>query len=131
MDLKFETHAAIERDIQELTFEVNERKLKSSESEREILRSAVGQKVYPAVQPQPQASNGTAGIPSNVLPDYLKSEAPALRLAVEQLIDVAIHKGIAVAARRAAKAPPFMLDAFHDALTDKLYDEFKRRNIIK
>ena len=44
---------------------------------------------------------------------------------------MAFMDGILKAANEAKKSNPFVLDAFHDALTGKLYDEFKRRGLLK
>ena len=40
-------------------------------------------------------------------------------------------KGIASVINEASGQEPFIIDAFHDALVDKLYDELKARGIVK
>ena len=50
---------------------------------------------------------------------------------IEQLINLAFSKGLEMAVAEAKKSVPFVEDAFHDALTDKLLLELKRRGILK
>jgi len=43
---------------------------------------------------------------------------------------MALHHGIDKAVEKAKASGPFVLDAFHDALTGKLYDEMRRRGML-
>ena len=65
-----------------------------------------------------------------MLPQYLQQESPEIRLKVEKLVDLAFHKGIGASISEAKKYGPFMLDAFHDTLTTKIYEELKSRNLL-
>lgn len=48
---------------------------------------------------------------------------------LQHLVGVAFERGIMEAIREARKAnDPYMLDAFHDAIVDKLYEELVRRH---
>ncbi len=67
---------------------------------------------------------------SSALPNYLKSAAPEVKLEIEKLVDSVFHNGLAKAAKKAKSAGSFILDAFHDALADKLYEELKQRKLI-
>ncbi len=49
---------------------------------------------------------------------------------VNNLIALVPIKGIKQAINQALTHSPFILDAFHDALVDKLYDELKSRGLI-
>ncbi|MEK9154996.1 MAG: hypothetical protein AAB596_02950 [Patescibacteria group bacterium] len=64
------------------------------------------------------------------LPDYLKNSSSETKLEVEKLIDSVFHQGLAKAVNEAKNSNPAILDAFHDALVDKLYDELKKRNLL-
>ncbi|MBI1755139.1 hypothetical protein HYR65_02545 [Candidatus Azambacteria bacterium] len=45
------------------------------------------------------------------------------------LVDIAFERGLLEAVNAARKEnDPYLLDAFHDALVDKLYDELIRRH---
>ena len=67
---------------------------------------------------------------SESLPDYLINESDQVKKEVEDLIGLVFLEGIEASAKKAAKSGPFILDAFHDALTSKLYEELKRRGLL-
>ena len=50
---------------------------------------------------------------------------------VEELVAQAFDKGLEDAIRAAKRCDPFIEDAFHDALTEQLIPELKRRGILK
>lgn len=84
-----------------------------------------------------QNYTGTQGVPTppptpndSALPNYMTSAAPADKREVEHLIAMVFKDGIMAANDEAAKSSPFVLDAFHDALAGKLYDELKQRGIV-
>lgn len=67
------------------------------------------------------------------LPSYLDSPTadPAVKSAVEDLIRVTFTNGLMRGLREARRASPFVEDAFHDALVDKLIPEMKKRGLMK
>jgi hypothetical protein len=65
------------------------------------------------------------------LPAYAQSAAPEIRLEIEYLLDIALHKGIGIALSESAKSPYFVQDAFHDALAGRLYLELQKRGLMK
>ena len=125
-------HASLEADIRKLSQEVAEKKtLPQYERvpDREIVKRSLAPLVsQPAVQ-TPLKSGDEEG-EEDFLPDYLKEADPEMKLAVERLVDQAFHEGIARAVSSAQAAGPFILDSFHDALADKLYEELKARKLI-
>ena len=66
----------------------------------------------------------------SVLPSYLDDMAPEVKLKIEKLADGVFHKGLKKTLVEAKKEGPFFLDALHDVLSDKLYDEMKKRELI-
>jgi len=126
---KFE-HAALEQDIARLSAEIKTRPDARPEAAKEALKEAVGKEIYPekAVAPAEERVGEPA---STVLPAYLTTSSNEVKLQVEKLVDLAWHKGITTAIKGAKKGGPFVLDAFHDAIVDKLYDEFKKRGLLK
>jgi hypothetical protein len=120
-------HSAIEKDIERLSSEIKT----EGGKEREALKAALGARIYreekwvdltgKAAQPSP---------PPNILPNYVQNAPAQTKLVIEKLLDLAWHKGVAKAAQEAKKHGPLILDAFHDAITDKLYEEFKNRGLI-
>lgn len=65
------------------------------------------------------------------LPAYAQSAPPEVRLEIEYLLDIALHKGIGAAIQESAKSPYFVQDAFHDALAGRLYSELQKRGVLK
>ncbi len=126
-------HESIEQDIARLSREVKERQ-ESGEAEhpetavRDILRERMysSQQQGQAAPAQLRQSNE----PLSVLPVYLQKESPEVRLKVEELADMALHQGLNKAIDEAGQYGPFVLDALHDTLTGKLYDELKNRGLI-
>ncbi len=69
----------------------------------------------------------------STLPGYLQDgerNEDAIKK-VEDLVGMVFEKGLEVALKEAGKQPPFIEDAFHDALVDKLLPELKKRGIVK
>lgn len=125
---KFE-HSALERDIQRLSVEIREHKEKAGQPEmagKEAVRSVLGA-IIQAQQPMPQEPIAQS---SPILPQYLQQEPAEIQLKVEQLVDLAFHKGIDASIAEARKSGPFILDALHDSLTTKVYDELKSRKLL-
>jgi len=127
-------HNIIEQDIKRLSQEIAEKRNLAEYknlSEKElvkqtlepIIRQPFNQPIQPPVQPQVPAEQ-------TILPDYLKDSPDEIKIQVEELIDSVFHQGLNKTIHEAQKAGPFVLDAFHDALTDKLYEELKKRKYL-
>lgn len=133
MNINFE-QAPIEKDIQGLSEEIKERQIEndvevSSEVEvKDFLKTKIGDSVAQA-KAKVQPSDSTIE-EDKVLPDYLKKESREVKDEVERLIALAFAEGIEKSLKEAVKSGPFILDAFHDALTSKLYDELKNRKLV-
>lgn len=80
-------------------------------------------------QPALSASSASSDEDS-LLPDYVKSAPPEAKLQVEKLLEISLQKGIVEATEEAKKGDPYVLDAFHDALVEKLYPELRRRGLV-
>lgn len=129
----------IEQDIARLTAELEEKKKQlglevESKEEREVIHQVIGEKIQQA--PHPHAQQHTQKIVATPLdddeelPDYLKHTPLEVKHEVHALIQHALRHGIEKAATEAKKHGSFILDAFHDALVDKLYQELKHRKLI-
>ena|SRR3989344_4408264 len=121
-------HPALERDIERLSTEIGrhlERPEMKGASGREVVKESLKTMGASATAPAPAAKDDESALPA-----YLKDEPAQVKLRVEQLLDVAFHKGLTAAVKEARRAGPFVIDAFHDALTDKLYPELKKRGMI-
>ncbi|OGY62374.1 MAG: hypothetical protein A2745_02155 [Candidatus Harrisonbacteria bacterium RIFCSPHIGHO2_01_FULL_44_13] len=134
-------HSALEKDIERLSAEIGKKSGEkvSLETQKEILRSAIGSRIYrepkeidlSAEKEIPASAEAPSAGASSALPSYAQDLSADFKLRIEKLIDLAWHKGISSAVAEARRSGVFILDAFHDALTDKLYDEFKKRKLIK
>ena len=126
-------HNTIEQDIERLSKEIAEKK-KMPEYKEMPERELIKQTIQPLMgRPSSQPTPAVGQPPSTqktVLPDYLRDSPAEIKLQVEKLVDSVFHQGIEKTVKAAKEAGPFILDAFHDALTDKLYDELKKRNLI-
>jgi len=127
-------HGALEADIKRLSKEIAEkRNLPEYKdlSERKLVKKSLEPMFRQTVSQPPTAQPMTQPMSqSQILPDYLKDAPLEIKLRVEELVDSLFHQGIEKVVSRARRASPFILDAFHDALTDKLYEELKRRKLI-
>lgn len=125
-------HPALERDIARLSEEIGRRRespeMKQAEG-RELLRQSLKAFTPPPVAPLPPAKEEEEGM--EVLPSYMKEDPAEMKLRVEQLLELSLHQGIKRGLKEARKAGPYILDAFHDALVDKLYPELKKRGIVE
>ncbi len=98
------------------------------ESVRAIAESAPVAPVPDAPSPAPADGPNAA-----VLPAYLSdTSAPEeVTRTVEQLVQLMFKTDIETAVSAAKRYPPFVEDAFHDALVDKLLPELKKRGYLK
>jgi len=127
MEPKIE-HFALEQDIERLSKEIQEHKATLSKpgvSDREIVKAVLGAQIQRQSEKQ-----SIAQPPSSILPKYLESESAEVKLKVEELVDLAFHKGIGASVKEANKFGPFILDALHDSLTGRIYDELKVRKLL-
>lgn len=126
-------HKGLESDIKKLSVEIAEKKNLAEHknlSDKELVKAALRPTIKQAAIQQQVFQPQTQNIQSAVLPDYLKDSPADIKLQVEKFIDLAFHQGIEKAAKAASQSSTFILDAFHDALTDKLYEELKQRKLI-
>jgi hypothetical protein len=75
-----------------------------------------------------QGAQSNSSAPSTTYLDNLSADSTQK---VNSLIEIVGSKGIRAAIKEAEAKDPFILDAFHDALVDRLHGELKRRGIIK
>jgi len=102
----------------------------------DVVREAI--RVFPQLDHGASDDNGVPApatderaFSNSPLPTYAQSAPPEIRLEIEYLLDIALHKGIAAALSESAKSPYFVQDAFHDALAGRLYPELQKRGVVK
>jgi hypothetical protein len=91
---------------------------------QEIVKQAL--KTVAPVTPQPQPSDPNA----QYLPNYVSDAPQPTKMEIEHLLEIAVKEGLAKANALASKSNPFVLDAFHDALSGKLYPELQKRKLV-
>lgn len=119
--------AAARAEIEKFAEEVErhrERPELQGASGHEVVRQALRSTVTP-IQSQKTDEDSL-----KTLPSYLADASPQARLEVENLVEVALRSGIGKANALAQKSNPLILDAFHDALAGKLYEEFRKRGMF-
>ena len=123
-------HATLEQEIKRLSVEIKERGIAKTEQEaaKTIIKERIAAQTAGAETAAPAAPAADAS--SQILPQYLSGAPADVKIKVEKLLDMAWHSGIKRAAKEAKESGPLALDAFHDALTDKLYEEMKTRGLL-
>lgn len=122
----------LEQEIADLSAAIEEKKAAlerergGAVESREVLHSVVAEKINQQApmfvsKPSTQKTSTTS---------YLDDLSPSDAARVNALIDLVPTKGLNKAIEMAKDQPPYILDAFHDALTDKLHDELKRQKLI-
>jgi len=131
MDQQFESQNNIEADLHKVGQEVKEQ-IGGSATPEVTERALVQQSLHPMVK-APAVAVPQSGQPTAVdmeLPVYLHDASAAIKDRVERLVEDAFKHGVEHAAVEAQKSGPFIVDALHDALSDKFYEELKKRNIV-
>jgi len=124
----------LEGDLERLRMEIKE---KSGQTEalppdegKKIVKESLRGITLAAGETVPSVAD-TGDEKEDILPDYLKGADEGLRQKVEELISYSFKEGIEKASLKAKSEGPFILDAFHDALVEKLYPELIKKGIIK
>ena len=102
---------------------------------RELVKAVMGEKISNAIpQAAPMvASTAAKSASSAVAPagkSYLDSLDDESRAEVEQLVEQVFTEGLEKTLKMLEFQEPFIIDAFHDVLTDRIYDELKKRGTI-
>lgn len=125
----------IKAEMEKISKEVAERK-KSPEAEGVSEKELVKEALRPIIEGQPPSSStpapAVAPSPSSgdVLPQYLQNSPAEIKSQVEKLVSSVFQQGLEKTVKEVKKQNAFFIDAFHDALSDRLYEELKRRKMI-
>jgi hypothetical protein len=122
----------IESDINRVGQEVRERiggSVAPEATERALVREALHPMVrQPSETPVSQPGRNTAD--DAMLPSYMKDMPTDVKDRVERLVEDAFKNGVEHAAIEAQKSGPFVVDALHDVLSDRFYEDLKTRKLI-
>lgn len=136
---------SVEAEIAELSKQIEEKR-RSLEAghgiieEKDLVRHVVAERIGevmgqalsitpPAVTPVAPAS--TTPATKKKKPTYLDTLDDDAVAKVNALIASIFETGISKTIKQVVEEDPFILDAFHDALVDKLYEELKNHNLVK
>lgn len=128
-------HEFLDADMERLGNEIAEKRSMPEHKEltdKELVKQYLAPivKNYSSGQAPALINKQTEGSENIILPDYLKDASPEIKFEVEKLIDMVFHQGLYKAVSEAKKHDALVIDAFHDALTDKLFEELKQRKIL-
>jgi len=138
-------HEELERDLQRLTAEIKDKQALAEfekKTEKELLKESLRTFQEGEVTPEnklkkiesteKEKKSSGKKVLDNVLPSYLKTgKTPSeVEMEIERLISMVFNESLSKAIKEAQKQPPFIADAFHDALVDKLLPILKERGII-
>ena len=120
----------LEQDMERLSRAIAEQKERSVEQQpdKQVVKESLRAITGPSA-PAPQVSASKED--DSPLPNYMQGASPDAKLRVEKLLELSIDKGIETALGEAKKDDPYILDAFHDALVEKLYPELQKRGFVK
>lgn len=128
--------AQIERDLASKRAVLEEQQktgaLQEMPHEKETLREIVGEKIMPSPAPAPSTPSVKPSVvppPPVEPPSYMSEE---LKAKVQNLVDIAFNKSLDDAIKEArATNNAALIDAFHDALVDELYNYLVERGKLK
>lgn len=80
--------------------------------------------------PTPAGLPPTTGGAASYLPAYLANDDAPAAQAVSALVGIAFQGHIEAALHRAKRMSPFVEDAFHDALVDRVLPEMRKRGLV-
>jgi len=140
-----ENPSVLEAEIAELSRKIAEKR-KTLEGqnnivdEKELVKSAVQEKIgelTPTTSaPQTTSTVTPTSLPTTNLPapthkpSYLDSLEPSAVQRINDLVQLAVDHGLKKALADVAGDEPFLIDAFHDAIADRYYEELIRHNSL-
>ncbi len=130
-------HEILEQELVELEEEM--RTGGTIEKGKEAIKEKMSERIFGSpLPPSPTPSTSLGQAPPSQktqgrspLPSYAQELPAEAKFKAEKLLDFAWHKGIRAAVKEVKKSDPLTMDLFHDAITEKLYQEFKKRGILK
>lgn len=102
-----------------------------STGEKEVVRASLAEKINAQLPPSIAPLGPVPVAPAaSSTGSYLDDLDPETTEKVNALIQEVFDKGLERAIKDAKNLEPYVLDAFHDALADRMYQELKRRKVI-
>lgn len=118
----------IQKESTSLEREILELEEKLAEKKRELEK---GYAPKEKMEPRPAPASVPAA-PRRPAPPVKKQGIMEKNPKVKSLVDMAFHEGVAKAIEEAKKTnDPYLIDAFHDALIDEVYDLLLKEGLLK
>ncbi|OGZ61379.1 MAG: hypothetical protein A3H51_01225 [Candidatus Spechtbacteria bacterium RIFCSPLOWO2_02_FULL_38_8] len=126
--------------LEEIVQEVEKRQQETGDSSfkpqnhKELIHQVVGEKLGKPVLPSVQSDDETDEDKVETEEDIGEKsyEKPELKSSVDELINITFEKDLDTAVGKVkTENNPALLDAFHDALVDKLYDHLVQSGRLK
>lgn len=138
MELEKPKSVVLEQEIAELNEMIAEKRkaLESAEnivSEEEIVKEVVKESFVPTDLAMGRETPGRAQpapVSSASVVDYLDSLDDETKITVQALIDQLPEIGVRKVLEEASRQPFVVLDAFHDFIASRLYQELKDRGLV-
>lgn len=132
---------SLEKDLQRLHVEMNVQRKEgapASAMERTVVKQSLERLAESVPMPHPAQTTAQPSVitaqstGTSPLPSYLaKGDQPEqIKQEVSRLVNLVFSDSISTAIAESKRHSPFVQDAFHDALVDKLMPELKRRGMI-
>lgn len=129
---------AIQRVSEKVPEIVNRPEMREASHEAIVKESlkVIAEQVSEIASPQPVASvSSKTPSAASSLPSYLDKDTDpndaAVKETVEKLVSHVFTDGLEKTIAAAKKQPPFVEDAFHDALVEKIVPELRQRGILR
>ncbi|MEX0869857.1 MAG: hypothetical protein WDZ39_00285 [Candidatus Spechtbacterales bacterium] len=136
-----ENYENLEQQLQELQQEIERRKQSQQETqgketepspERDVLHEVIGERLDKEQSPDKDVQQSEQQQAPGAQDDVASYQLPELRDRVQYLVNIAFEKDINTAIEEVKRAEdPALLDAFHDALVDYLYQHLVDRGKLK
>ena len=130
----------LEAEIADLTKQIDAKRNQLQEERgivpesKEVVKEVLSEHIYAGGQPSATATDDDAVSATTTTDDdddsYLDSMPPEAVEKVNGLIEMIGTEGIKKTIELAKEGDPYVLDAFHDALVDKLHGDLKSAGVI-
>ncbi len=124
--------AAVERESNPLEKEIFELEQKIAGKKKELEKSYAARETPEPKPAAPPPAGGPAVPPKSVPPSAKKPGAIESNPKIQALVNIAFHEGIHKAIEEVKKTnDPYLIDAFHDALIDEVYNMLIKEGLLK
>jgi len=134
-----DTNSVHHINYEELAQAVHEKKESSPQAplaDKEALRAVLAEKSPQIDSDKPHEATGAPlsatdeKTASQDLPQYAQDVTPEIENRIHALVATTLEKGLEAGFQEASKESPFVIDLYHDMLSDKLLEQLKERGFF-